>query len=404
MSPILLAQGAAAAGQVLNTISQIHTRLKQAEGNTSLIDITGVARVEPIAVVSQDCVNLEYMPDVMQTLQSLFSAYYLQALAVTTTISNVSVGKILGRLNPNTNPASSALGKISFESIKGEPVYSTEGFSTPWLFAAENYKYKLPSIDYHTQFALESQPGLPNNPIANKKSEDKKKSDKAPPLFDGKTMTPITDTTNLSVGKLLNVTIKENDQSVVVPLSIRLFVTAVPDKNLVSMLTMQNRDTTFKERWHAYRAGKISFVKDLILCQDLIDESKKAMMKDKDGVISQIFQRSNNSKLSALFGDDLNLASASNLYVISEATQAAIEQKLTSKLSNFKTREMLFKSGYMMILVVVDRTWERVTFYHRGIVAGTSVGIKDIKAANKGSGPDIGDILKAYMLGNSPKL
>lgn len=401
MSPLAIAQGAAAAGQVLNTISQIHTRLKQAEGNTSLIDITGVARVEPIAIVSEDCVNLEYMPDVMQTLQSLFTAYYLQALAVTTNISNVSVAKILGRLNPNTNPSASAFGKIGFESIKGEPVYSTEAFNTPWMFASENYKYKLPSTSFKTEFGLEDNKQVIED---EEKKKEKEKAARDKFAIDSKQLTPITDTTNLSVGKLINITIRENDQSVVVPLSIRLFVTSVPDKNLVSMLTMQNRDTTFKERWHAYRSGKISFVKDLILCQDLIDESKKAMMKDKDGVISQIFQRSNNSKITSLFSDDLNLASASNLYVISEAGQAAIEHKLSSKLSNFKTREMLFKSGYMMILVVVDRTWERVTFYHRGIVAGTSVGIKDIKAGNKGSGPDISDILKAYMLGNSPKL
>lgn len=396
MTPLMLAMAAATTGQVLNTISQIPKYLKKAEGNTSLIDITSVARVEPIAIVSQDCVNLEYMPDIMQTLQSLFTAYYLQALAVTTNISNVSVAKVLGKLNPNSNPAGTAWGKMGFESYKDEPTYTTEAFSSPWLYAAENYKYQLP------MFGMESE----EKPNPNISEEEKKKKKEAQDKFtiDGKQLTPITDTTNLSVGKLINVTIRENDQSVVVPLSIRLFVTSVPDKNLVSMLTMQNRDTTFKERWHAYRSGKISFIKDLILCQDLIDESKKAMMKDKDGVISQIFQRSNNSKLTALFGDDLNLASASNLFVISEAGQAAIEQKLSSKLSNFKTREMLFKSGYMMILVVVDRTWERVTFYHRGIAAGTSVGIKDIKAANKGSGPDISDILKAYMLGNSPKL
>lgn len=396
MTPLALNMSAAAAGHVLNTISQVSTYLKKAEGNTSLIDITNVARVEPIAIVSQDCVNLEYMPDVMQTLQSLFTAYYLQALAVTTNISNVSVGKILGRLNPNVSGK-----KFAFESIKGEPVYTNEAFSTPWLYAAENYKYKLPSVSF---YAMED--NAKEEPGVDKETKEKKDKvfGKGYGIDGSKDLSPITDSTSLSVGKLINVTIKENDQSVIVPLSIRLFVSSVPDKNLVSMLTLQNRDTTFKERWHAYRAGKIDFVKDLILCQDLIDESKKAMMKDKDGVISEIFQRSNNSKLSSMFGSDLNLASASNLYVISEATQAAIENKLSSKLSNFKTREQLFKSGYMMILVVVDRTWERVTFYHRGISAATSMGIKDIKAANKGSGPDISDILKAYMLGNSPKL
>lgn len=389
MTPIAIAAAAAAGGQVLNTIRSTVNYINKLEGNTSLTDITQVSRVEPITVVSQDCLNLEYLPDVMNSLQSIFTAYYLQALAITTNISNVKVGKILGKLNPNTQSKTNT--KLwGFESYKDEPTYTNASFGTPWLYVEENYKYKLPVLS--SSLSLEDEKGVRRGPADGYEVKDLKQ------------LTPITDVTNLSVGKLINITITENGQSVVVPISVRLMVTSVPEKSLVSMLTMQNRDTTFKERFHAYRAGKIGFIKDLILCQDLIDESKKSMMKDKDGVISEIFQRSNNSKLTTLFGGDLNLASASNLYVISEATQSTIEQKLSSKLSNFQTREKLFKSGYMMILVVVDRTWEMVTFYHRGLATGTTIGVKSLKASNKGTGPDIGDILKAYMIGNSPKL
>jgi len=58
----------------------------------------------------------------------------------------------------------------------------------------------------------------------------------------------------------------------------------------------------------------------------------------------------------------------------------------------------------VMSMAVIDKQWERVTFYHRGIDMHTEVGMRDLKIANKGSGPDVSDILKAYQMGNAPSL
>jgi hypothetical protein len=55
-----------------------------------------------------------------------------------------------------------------------------------------------------------------------------------------------------------------------------------------------------------------------------------------------------------------------------------------------------------MILCVIDREWERVTFYVRNITAGSEYSVKELKAASAGKGPDILDILKAYNLGTAP--
>jgi hypothetical protein len=55
-----------------------------------------------------------------------------------------------------------------------------------------------------------------------------------------------------------------------------------------------------------------------------------------------------------------------------------------------------------MIIAVVDREWERVTFYTRGISSHTELSIDEIKAANKGKGPDISDIMKSYNMSASP--
>lgn len=385
------------AGQVINTIGNIVNYFKSATGNSSLTSITKTARVEPLVIVGNDCVNLEYVSDIMQSVNNIFAGYYLQALSLITTIESVTAGKILERLNPNTNDFFT---NAVFESYKDDSSFSGRNYFNSWKLANESYKYKLPKQSNFTSYDASQLLSMRSSMESNT-PQDK---DKINVNIHNDAYNNISQNVNLSVGKMFNVTVREGKNEINIPLSIRLLVSQVPESSLVKMLTLNNRDTTLMERFHAWRAGRIEFIKDLVLCQDMIDDAKSAMIKDKEGVFSEIIRRSRNSKFSSMFNQKANLASASNIYVISESTKDAIEDALGSKLSNYKTRQELFRSGYMMILVVIDRTWERVTFYHRGINIPTIVGVKDIRSSNKGSGPDIGDILKAYQLGNNPTL
>ena len=56
-----------------------------------------------------------------------------------------------------------------------------------------------------------------------------------------------------------------------------------------------------------------------------------------------------------------------------------------------------------MVIAVVDRDYERVTFYTRGIDASTDVSVRELKAANKTKdSTDIADILKQITSGQAP--
>jgi hypothetical protein len=99
-----------------------------------------------------------------------------------------------------------------------------------------------------------------------------------------------------------------------------------------------------------------------------------------------------------------SLAVASNLCVIDSSTLAAIEIKMGGAFDNYKVRREVFNTTNMMIMAVVDRGYDRVTFYHRGIATTTEMSIRDIKVSNKGNGPDVTDILKAFMGGKAPVL
>lgn len=216
---------------------------------------------------------------------------------------------------------------------------------------------------------------------------------------------------DLSVGKMVSVQvgggfdIHGNKLPIIdMNISFRLMVNTVPESTLQGLLCKGAMDNSMTERYHAWRAGRISFVKDLIFCQDLIDETKKSIMDDKSGVHMEVVTRVNNAKKFGLLSKNPSMNVASNLYVISEVTAGNIERQLGGKLSSPSVREKIFKQGYAMIIVVIDRQYERITFYHRGINASTNVSLKDIQISNRKSGPDIGDLLKMYTLGSAPHL
>lgn len=372
MDPITVGTTAGAiqlANQVKNTLMTTRDNIDHASKyikTNSLIDIGKLARVEPICVIDADVVNLEYTTDILQSLQSIFAGYYLQAIALTSNVGNVSVASKLAPLNPNRDSV--------FEN------------RTPDIrLSQESYKHRLPTTKNTLAFALESEK------VDKANGEDVTKS--------------ITEMTNLSIGKLYNVTLSDGTKGTEakIKIAIRLMVNSLPSSTMVNLLSFKDQfDMDMKERYHAWRSGRLSFIKDMVLCRDLIDKHRSALMKDKSDVYAQILNRENNNFRAGLFNQNPSLATASNLIVTSTDTIAMVEQKIGGKFSNFKTRQQVFDNTNLMIMAVVDKNWERVTFYHRGLSETTQVSIRDMRVSNKGNGPNIEDILKAYSAGAGP--
>lgn len=380
-------------GVIVTTIRQVVDITEKANKaslyfqDNSLADMTRLTRVEPLTILSKDCINLEYMPDVMQSLLGIFSAYYLQAISVLTKINNVEVVRTLDSLNPNRDGS----GLLLSQSLANE---NYNGVSL------ESMKFSLPTT---RQISLEAvEPSEMVNQVA-----------------------------NLAVGKLLNVeicynktTTKESksttkkdtdpeeiinrkevskgDGCVTIPVNVRLLASVIPKNSIINLLAGNLEDNSLEERYHAWRAGRISFIKDLIFCQDLIDEKKRALINDETGTTSEILRRVNNAKKFGLLTKNPSLVSASNLFVVTEDVAKDIEYKLGGSLTNPRIRQKAFESTYAMIIVVVDREWERVSFYTRGLSTHTNLSIKEIKSINKGKGIDIADVMKALSSGMAP--
>lgn len=353
----------------LQTVAKVVNEVKNNFSNLyttkSLSEVTKLTRVEPLTIVSKDCLNLEYMPDVANATLSIFCGYYLQAISMLTQINDVEVVRILDRLNPDRDETGFLLSEqISRESLTN--------------MVMESYLHRLPT---RTSIAFE---------------EDKEN------------IKALNEVSSLSVGKMLNVEIAftsskgEENKSVKLPINVRLMTSVIPNSTITQLLAYKTEDNSAGERFHAWRSGRISFITDLIFCQDLIDEYKRAAVGDETGTLQEIMRRVNNSKRYGLITKNPSLVSASNLFIISEEVARDVESKLGGKLSNPRIRQKAFDNTYAMIIAVVDRDYERVTFYTRGISASTDLSIKELKMASKGKGPDIGDIMKSFNMGLPP--
>lgn len=141
---------------------KIYSAVQNYSGQSSMADLVKLTKVEPLTIISRDCVNLEYMPDVMQSLLSIFSSYYLQSIEILKLkVLDVKIVKLLDSLNPNRDSTGFTL-QYGNESFKG--------------ISLESIKYSLPTS---RQLSFE----------------------------DNKNTEVVNDLSNMSVGKLLNVTV-----------------------------------------------------------------------------------------------------------------------------------------------------------------------------------------------------
>ena len=209
---------------------------------------------------------------------------------------------------------------------------------------------------------------------------------------------------NLSTGKLITVEIENDGKKANIPVNIRLITKLMPPDALVGFLTVIKSDRTLSTRWKRWKQGEISFFRDLVLCQDIIDEERKAHHSDKEGLFRNLRSRNRskeNTTLDAVIGD-INVATASSIVVMSKETALKVERALMGRLDHFATREGLLKVTFTMILIVVDVKREKVIMYHKSINEATILSIRDFKGKSDKAGPDINEILMAYRAGTAP--
>ena len=354
-------------------MNKIAAAVSNGQSIKSLADVSRPARVEPLVVIDQPLKDQPYMTDVLKFVLTTFTGYYLQAVSLVMNVGRIDTLKTLDALNPN-------------RSIGGGVSKLKDA-----IFSGEAYSQGLPALE-----AFDAPMEHPNLVVSVEARPDAE--------VDDETLKRFYEVDNLAVGKLVSVELRDGEHSAKLPIMIRLVPTTVPSQVITHIFTASSKNRSFKERYHLWRAGQIRLVKDLMLSVDLIDEHRKALLNDTSNVYMTMTDRRRNNVINAINTKTPSMSDASNIAVITKDTAREIGRTMHGKIDSLSVRKAIFDATYLMLLVVVDEQWERVTVYHRGIDQPTDVSFREIKGAEKGSGPDITEVLKAYQLGASPSI
>jgi hypothetical protein len=125
------------------------------------------------------------------------------------------------------------------------------------------------------------------------------------------------------------------------------------------------------------------------------------MIKDPTGYYTQMLKRVNNSRLYSALSGNISLAGISSVVVISDEDEQEVQKKIGGKLTNQKTRDIVFDNTSAMMIVVVSKEWERVSIYVRDIDGFSQNSFSDFKPMSGKEGNNIADILKAFNVGSA---
>ena len=381
MDPVTIATAATVAKPLLTSV------LKSAEegwknnpmGANSVIEFSKPARNDYITLIEDSLVTQPYAQDICQTALTLVSGYYLSAMTLLVDVPGVNVIRQLDRLSNDRDPAYHAA-QSAFAAAHH-------------ALGVESFEYGLPTgLDQITP-ALEAYDAFV--PAARSTQGFGLGRD---------TQATLKEVSNLAVGKLLEVNFERDGNKATVQVQMRLLTIDADQKSFVKILTAGGDQNTFKERWYRFKAGELRFVQDLIFCQDLIKEARKSRHDDKTGFYQHMMRQMANNEASGVISGKGSLSKSSAIMIITEETAKQIELEVGGRLSNFKLREQLMNACGTMLLFVIDRKWKMATIYHQSITTPSEMSVAEMKRANKSSGADVEDILRAYTAGSAPSL
>lgn len=396
----------------------------------SLVSFTKATRVEPITLIDQRAIALPYLHDVLQASNSIFIGYYLQAVSLLVNVGSINVVKLLDSLNPQRDVKDAANAYLVDKVNRDKPsLLSLESYSTCLPVPAETAsledqarfndiaKHQLDkNFNKFDDAVHQTSKAAGHTMNVDTKAEVRELvngadagqmqnlSDKAVGTMGERggsvNFDAVKEATNLSVGKLVEVSIQQDKHKATFPIQVRLIATIMASSVLSHILGDGSRDITWKERYHGWRANQLDFWRDIVMAEDLIQERRKALMKDDTGAYAEILKRRAGNAAAGVMSATPSIGTASNIVIMTQQTAKELELSIGGRLSDAHTRKKVFDNTYIMIMVILDTEWEQVTIYHRGIALPTKLSIKELKVANKGSGPDVAEILKAYQLGS----
>jgi hypothetical protein len=196
----------------------------------------------------------------------------------------------------------------------------------------------------------------------------------------------------------------EKSVTVKVPLLVRLIPRVFPD-SIVSALISATIPQSFSQRYFQYKAGEISFFKDLVFQMDILRKKEKALKQDKSGTYSSVlFKKLENDdkKYKHIFlgktgENNINLHNATFIFDASSLKKGANDAGI--KFDNYASRQRFFNNTGSMFVLGVDQAFSMVDFYIDSIVNVGGYTFNQLKKQSNKTNMDILEIVKALQAG-----
>ena len=347
----------------------------------SISDVSKIARIEPITLVSSSLSSTKELYNVLHGVLNIYAAYYLQAVGILSAqLADVRILKILDKINPDRD----------IKTMLTSSYIAAESFANSTL-SLKNCKYGFP---------------VPGTTVATEHIFDE---DEGTHLGTSIQRLETFEKLGSAVGKVVEVKFKVRQvdsklpgDETTIPVVVKLDTMIIPSDVLSTILVSNKNEITLGSRFEQAIRGRISFIKDFILCSDLIKTQKKTMIKDPTGAYAALLKRINNSRIYSALSGNISLAGVSSIVVISDEDENLIQRFIGGKLTNEQTRDIVFDNTSAMMIVVVSEAWERVTIYIRDTSSYSQSSFDAFKgSADKGNN-NIGDILKSLTAGQAP--
>lgn len=349
----------------VNEKSFLDIGLELADNPESLAEFVKSSYISPMVLVEEQINRMDpdVRNDILQAHLSLYAGWYLMASVHRIKIDGVTVSELLNPLS--TSPSVRNSLRIGLESVKTDKDVS-KGLTLESL-GMENARNSIDQL--------------------NKNS-------------------------NLMVGKIINVPlsvdgITEGDGSkdVTVPVQVRLSPRTADIDFMVDLFKYINKDKGWVERYHQWQSGEIKSLTDYLFARDLIEEERKLMLKDKDGIYSEGKARRAKGILSTILSGNKAINVASTITILTKQSASRLEAVMDGRgLRDYRSRQKFFEETGSMILTIVNPDRNTLTVYTRGYEEEAIWSFRDIKnmGSSANSGIDMSSIVSSLMQGRMP--
>lgn len=382
-------------------------------------------QLRPVFAIEKEILNDEKIDVLMQAGLANYAGFYIVALSIDNTINGVRVGKMVGKYSPNRDAVGSALdllgeniASVSREDFRVDipeydrPTLSTLGFKSGLRSIPSLPEAYLKQLELRTEAVYatreEAQAEADKINAANAKEKTEQPEAKAAPIYPSTKIAEqamrdeINKLQSLAIGRILTVTVSRDKQSADINMVLKPELKSLRSNLLIDVANLSNKPTSMRDRFIAYfKRGTIASMLDYLVCLDLIQAHRRALVQDTAGYYEKVHDRIVNNKVAALLTGEFSVGTVANTWIISDTTALRLQASIGGKLDNYTIRNKFMEKSGVMTLIVYNPDHQRVYIYNHGIEDVTDIGINYLIKKSESKSFDM-DIFKMLSQGSAP--